>query len=62
MRFVIAAALIALLAPRVDALERLCDSSFEDCRTEVLARIRAEQIEVNVAAWFFEDATGFHTS
>jgi len=38
------------------AVERLCDSSFENCRNEVIDRIRAEPVEINVGAWFFEDA------
>ena len=44
------------LPDRADALERLCDPSFSDCRTEVLNRIRAEQVEISVGAWFFEDS------
>jgi hypothetical protein len=55
MRYLAAVALVAVIAPRASALERLCDSSFENCRTEVVERIRAEQVEVSVAAWFFED-------
>jgi phosphatidylserine/phosphatidylglycerophosphate/cardiolipin synthase-like enzyme len=60
MRLLTVVALIALFAARGEALERLCDSSFENCRTEVLERIRAEQVEVSVAAWFFEDARFSH--
>jgi phosphatidylserine/phosphatidylglycerophosphate/cardiolipin synthase-like enzyme len=40
---------------RAEALERLCDPSFTNCRTEVLNLIRAEQVEISVGAWFFED-------
>jgi phosphatidylserine/phosphatidylglycerophosphate/cardiolipin synthase-like enzyme len=48
---------LALAAPvPASAFERLCDPSFADCRTEVLDRIRAEQVEISVGAWFFEDA------
>jgi phosphatidylserine/phosphatidylglycerophosphate/cardiolipin synthase-like enzyme len=43
-----------------EALERLCDPSFADCRTEVLSRIRAEQVEISVGAWFFEDSRFSH--
>jgi phosphatidylserine/phosphatidylglycerophosphate/cardiolipin synthase-like enzyme len=50
------AALGCLLAPRVYALDKLCDSSFQNCRVEVIDRIRAEAVEISVAAWFFEDA------
>src|SRR5204863_8587818 len=42
--------------PKGEALERLCDSSVEDCRSEVIDRIRAEAVEISVGAWFFEDA------
>jgi len=38
------------------ALERLCDSSFENCRNELITRIQAEQIGIDVGAWFFEDS------
>jgi phosphatidylserine/phosphatidylglycerophosphate/cardiolipin synthase-like enzyme len=51
------ATLFALAQPRpAQALERLCDSSFENCRTEILLRIQAENIGIDVGAWFFEDA------
>jgi phosphatidylserine/phosphatidylglycerophosphate/cardiolipin synthase-like enzyme len=43
-------------AQPAQALERLCDSSFENCRTELLTRIQAERIGIDVGAWFFEDA------
>jgi HKD family nuclease len=47
--------LTVLFVPGAEALERLCDSSFENCRTEVINRIRAERVEISVGAWFFED-------
>jgi len=53
--FVLVIAAVVRAVPAL-ALERLCDSSFENCRNEVLDRIRAEPIEINVGAWFFEDA------
>lgn len=43
-------------APRADALERLCDPSFENCRNEIITRIRAEAVGIDVATWFFEDS------
>jgi phosphatidylserine/phosphatidylglycerophosphate/cardiolipin synthase-like enzyme len=51
----VALALLATAAP-AQGLERLCDSSFETCRTEVIARIRAEVVGIDVATWFFEDS------
>jgi hypothetical protein len=54
----LAVALLILFIPsaRAQGLERLCDSSFTNCRTEVLERIRAEHVGIDVAAWFFEDS------
>ena len=55
-RILLAASLLMPAASQAAALERLCDSSFDDCRTEVLDRIRAEKQEISVGAWFFEDS------
>ena len=45
-----------LSAARADALERLCDPSFETtCRNEIINRIRAEISSIEVGTWFFED-------
>jgi phosphatidylserine/phosphatidylglycerophosphate/cardiolipin synthase-like enzyme len=52
-----AATVLTLISPSpTAALERLCDPSFTDCRTEVLNLIAAEQTEILVGAWYFEDA------
>ncbi|MEJ7709774.1 MAG: phospholipase D-like domain-containing protein [Pyrinomonadaceae bacterium] len=40
----------------VRAQERLCDVSFEDCRTPLINLIRAETIGIDVAWWFMEDS------
>jgi phosphatidylserine/phosphatidylglycerophosphate/cardiolipin synthase-like enzyme len=53
--FLFVAGLIHVAAPRAHALERLCDSSFENCRSELISRIRAEAVGIDVATWFFED-------
>jgi phosphatidylserine/phosphatidylglycerophosphate/cardiolipin synthase-like enzyme len=37
------------------AAERLCDTSFEQCRTPLLSLIRAERMGIDVAFWFMED-------
>ena len=44
-------------ATRADALELLCDSSYETsaCRKEILNRIGAELSSIEVGTWFFED-------
>jgi phosphatidylserine/phosphatidylglycerophosphate/cardiolipin synthase-like enzyme len=44
------------LPPRAAAADRLCDSSFENCRTPLLDLIAAEQAGIDVAFWFMEDA------
>jgi hypothetical protein len=36
--------------------ERLCDPSFEDCRTPLLNYIRSENVGIDVAFWFMQDA------
>jgi phosphatidylserine/phosphatidylglycerophosphate/cardiolipin synthase-like enzyme len=38
------------------AQERLCDNSFEDCRTPILNMIRAETVGIDVSFWFMDDA------
>ncbi len=38
------------------AQERLCDNSFEDCRTPILDLIRAETVGIDVSFWFMDDA------
>jgi phosphatidylserine/phosphatidylglycerophosphate/cardiolipin synthase-like enzyme len=43
-------------APRATALELLCDPSFQDCRTQIINRIRTEAVGIDVATWFFEDS------
>ena len=49
--------LAAILAPvsRATADERLCDPSFENCRTPLLNLINGEQVGIDVAFWFMED-------
>jgi len=41
---------------RADALEQLCDSSFQNCRTQLLSLIQNENVEIDVGLWFMEDA------
>jgi hypothetical protein len=40
--------------PTVSA-ERLCDTSFEDCRTPLLQLIRNETVGIDVGFWFMQD-------
>jgi PLD-like domain len=44
------------VAGAADAQERLCDNSFEDCRTPILNMIRAETSGIDVSFWFMDDA------
>jgi hypothetical protein len=37
------------------AQERLCDVSFEDCRTAIIQMIRAENVGLDVSFWFMDD-------
>ncbi|MBI2221872.1 MAG: hypothetical protein HYU53_11785 [Acidobacteria bacterium] len=39
-----------------EAADRLCDPSFEDCRTPLIQLIRNETAGIDVAFWFMEDA------
>jgi phosphatidylserine/phosphatidylglycerophosphate/cardiolipin synthase-like enzyme len=48
-------ATLQVTAPRAEALDLLCDSSFQNCRPELINRIRAEVVAIDVATWFFED-------
>ena len=49
--------LLLLLAPlsQARAAERLCDATFEDCRSPLITLIRNEQVGIDVAFWFMED-------
>jgi hypothetical protein len=38
------------------AADALCDPAFQDCRTPILNLIRNEQVGIDVAFWFMEDA------
>ena len=46
---------VATLPSRAAAADRLCDASFQNCRTQLLELIRAEQVGIDVAFWFMED-------
>ena len=49
--------MVVLPAPaRAQAVERLCDPAFEDCRQVLINYIRAEQAGLDVAFWFMEDS------
>ena len=49
-------ALVALTAAQAHAQDRLCDSSFEDCRAPLLNLIRNETRQIDVAFWYMTDA------
>src|SRR2546427_824759 len=45
------------LVPSSRAAERLCDTSFEDCRAPLLALIANERLAIDTAFWFSDDTT-----
>jgi phosphatidylserine/phosphatidylglycerophosphate/cardiolipin synthase-like enzyme/regulation of enolase protein 1 (concanavalin A-like superfamily) len=51
----LAIAITVLFAGRTQAAESLCDPSFQDCRTPLIALIRGESVGIDVAFWFMED-------
>jgi len=56
LSFVACLAFCSLIAPTsATASERLCDASFENCRTPLLALINAEHIRIDVAFDMMED-------
>src|SRR5687767_6048312 len=52
--FILFAGLVAPIGSAT-AEERLCDPSFENCRTTLLDLIRNEHLGIDVAFWFMED-------
>ncbi len=47
---------VVLLAPaRTSAADRLCDPSYQDCRTPLITLINNEKVGIDVAFWFMED-------
>ncbi len=55
----VAAALFIIVtggaATRAAAADRLCDTSFENCRTPLINLIKNERVGIDVAFWFMED-------
>jgi phosphatidylserine/phosphatidylglycerophosphate/cardiolipin synthase-like enzyme len=43
-------------APPAHALDTLCDSAFQNCRTQLIQLIDNEQVAIDVGMWFMEDA------
>jgi phosphatidylserine/phosphatidylglycerophosphate/cardiolipin synthase-like enzyme len=47
---------LAFASPaRAQSLERLCDNSFEDCRTPIIQMIQRENVGLDVSFWFMTD-------
>jgi regulation of enolase protein 1 (concanavalin A-like superfamily) len=47
---------LLLIAPgRANALDRICDPAYEDCRAPLLNLINSETVGIDVAFWFMED-------
>jgi phosphatidylserine/phosphatidylglycerophosphate/cardiolipin synthase-like enzyme/regulation of enolase protein 1 (concanavalin A-like superfamily) len=51
-----AAILLLTVTTTARAAERLCDPAFEDCRAPLLNYIRNENVGIDVAFWFMQDA------
>ena len=47
--------IVCNFAPRANATETICDVSYQNCRTPLLALIQNEKIEIDVAYWFMDD-------
>ena len=56
LRVAVVAAFLFLLPASADALERLCDTAFEDCRAPLIQLIDNETTRIDFAFWFLEDA------
>jgi hypothetical protein len=57
-RIALATAVCALFATnaRAQTTEWLCDASYENCRDPLVNLIRNENVGIDVAFWFMEDA------
>ncbi len=56
-RSLLAGVVLVVLAGRpAAAAERLCDPSFENCRTPLIDLINAETVGIDAAWWFMEDS------
>jgi hypothetical protein len=45
-----------LFAPRASALEKMCDTAYEDCRADAIALIKAETVGIDVGIWVLDDS------
>ena len=48
--------LLASSSTPAHATDLLCDPSFDNCRTQLLALIAGEKVEIDVGFWFMQDA------
>ena len=48
-------AVLCAIATRSHAAETLCDPSFQNCRTQLLALIDSENVGIDAGFWFMED-------
>ena len=51
-----AIAMTTLFAPRASALEVMCDTAFENCRTQALKLIDTETVGIDVGFWLMDDS------
>ena len=48
---------LSFVSEPASAQERLCDTSFEDCRSPLWTLIDNEQVGIDVAFWFMQDTS-----
>jgi phosphatidylserine/phosphatidylglycerophosphate/cardiolipin synthase-like enzyme/regulation of enolase protein 1 (concanavalin A-like superfamily) len=48
--------IIGVLVTPAGAAERLCDTAYQNCRTELLDLIKNERVRIDVSFWFMEDS------
>src|SRR6185295_11381969 len=56
-RFALTLCLLFATAPFAAAQERLCDTSFEDCRQPLWDLIDHETVGIDVSFWFIQDTS-----
>src|SRR4051794_3630353 len=52
----LAVAFVGGTSANAQALDQLCDTAFENCRTPLLNLIKNEAVAIDVGMWFMEDA------
>ncbi|MEN3334095.1 MAG: hypothetical protein V7641_3460, partial [Blastocatellia bacterium] len=56
-RLALTLCLLFVAAPFAAAQERMCDTSFEDCRQPLWDLIDHETVRIDVSIWFIQDTS-----